>query len=56
MESKACVVSKDLMQTLVRYLETKPFTEVHGLIAWIMKEANAVVPAPEPEPEQAKVE
>ena len=44
MENKTCVVTVQLMQTVVRYLETKPFAEVHSMISAILKQANAGVP------------
>lgn len=49
MEKKVCIVTTELMQATVRYLETKPFTEVHALIAAILEQCNpksAAAPVP----------
>ncbi len=40
MEKKVCIVTTELMQGLVRYLETKPFGEVHAHIAEILRQCN----------------
>lgn len=50
MDKKICVMSLELMQKTVRYLETRPFVEVHQLLAEILKECNAPPEAPPQEP------
>lgn len=53
MEKKVCIVTTELMQATVRYLETKPFTEVHALIAAILEQCNPKSAAAAP-PDEVK--